>query len=80
MFEIFHIWIYEMKIVLDQMFSYEVKFFFQSTGGPHFQQYLETKLMKHTDPTHDINIPNYNIEHTPTEASKGGTLLYISDK
>ena len=36
----------------------------------------ETKLIKHTDPTHDINIPNYNIEHTPTEASKGGTLLY----
>ena len=26
-FEIFHIWIYEMKIVIDQMFSYELNFF-----------------------------------------------------
>jgi len=40
----------------------------------------ETKLQRNTQPTHDINIPNYHIEHTPTEASKGGTLLYISDK
>jgi len=40
----------------------------------------ETKLHKDIAPTFDIEIPNYNIEHTPTEASKGGTLLYISDK
>ena len=40
----------------------------------------ETKLHKGVAPTTDIEIPNYNIEHTPTEASKGGTLLYISDK
>ena len=40
----------------------------------------ETKLQQNTQPTHDISIPNYNIEHTPTEATKGGTLLYISDK
>ena len=40
----------------------------------------ETKLQKNTPPIHDINISKYNIEHTPTEASKGGTLLYISEK
>ena len=40
----------------------------------------ETKLQKNTPPIHDISIPNYTIEHTPTEANKGGTLLYISNK
>ena len=40
----------------------------------------ETKLHKGIAPTHDINISNYNIEHTPTEANKGGTLIYISDR
>ena len=40
----------------------------------------ETKLQKNTPPIHDISIPNYTIEHTPTEATKGGTLLYISNK
>ena len=40
----------------------------------------ETKLQKNVNPVHDINLPNYHIpESTPTEASKGGTLLYISD-
>ena len=39
----------------------------------------ETKLQKNSQTTIDINIPNYQIEHTPTEAGKGGTLLYISD-
>ena len=40
----------------------------------------ETRLIKDIAPTHDIELKEYNIEHTPTEASKGGTLLYISDK
>ena len=40
----------------------------------------ETKLQKNTPPIHDISIPNYTIEHTPTEATKGGTLLYVSNK
>ena len=26
----------------------------------------------------NIDIPGYNIEHTPTESDKGGALLYIS--
>ena len=26
----------------------------------------------------NINIPGYNIEHTPTKSEKGGALLYIS--
>ena len=39
----------------------------------------ETKLKKGIKPHININIPNYQIEHTPTEATKGGTLLYISN-
>ena len=38
----------------------------------------ETKLQKGVQPVHNIELPNYEIESTPTEASKGGTLLYIS--
>ena len=38
----------------------------------------ETKLQKGVQPVHNIELQNYEIESTPTEASKGGTLLYIS--
>ena len=40
----------------------------------------ETKLLKDVAPVQDIDLPNYEKEYTPTEASKGGTLLYISNK
>ena len=40
----------------------------------------ETKLYKGIQPTKDISIPSYQYEQTPTEANKGGTLLYNSDK
>ena len=40
----------------------------------------ETKLHKNTPPNIDINIENYQYEHTPTEAEKGGTLIYVSNK
>ena len=40
----------------------------------------ETRLQKSIDPTKDINLSNYLIESTPTEAEKGGTLIYISKK
>jgi len=40
----------------------------------------ETKIQKDIPPFKDINIPNYHIFHTPTEAQKGGTLIYISNK
>jgi hypothetical protein len=32
------------------------------------------------EPINNLNIFNYTIEHTPTEASAGGALLYISNK
>ena len=38
----------------------------------------ETKLQKGVKPVHNIELPNYEMESTPTEACKGGTLLYIS--
>ena len=40
----------------------------------------ETKLQKGINPLKDINLPNYQYIHTPTETTKGGTLLYISNK
>ena len=40
----------------------------------------ESKLQKGLNPVKDINLPNYQYLHTPTEASKGGTLIYISNK
>ena len=38
----------------------------------------ETKIQKNKFPF--IDIPEYSFEHTPTEAAKGGTALYISKK
>ena len=40
----------------------------------------ETKLTNQKDPVNSIEIPNYSIEHTPTESDKGGALLYISNE
>ena len=40
----------------------------------------ETKLQKSTIPTYNLNINAYNYSHTPTEAVKGGALVYISNK
>ena len=40
----------------------------------------ETKIQKGIDPLKDINLPNYQFLHTPTESTKGGTLLYISNR
>ena len=39
----------------------------------------ETKLSKNIEPNFDINIKGYKCYHVDTEASKGGTLIYISD-
>jgi len=39
----------------------------------------ETKLQKNINPKINIDIPNYHLFHTPTEASKGGSLIYISN-
>ena len=38
----------------------------------------ETRLTTKKHPVNSIEIPNYSIEHTPTESDKGGALLYIS--
>ena len=37
----------------------------------------ETRLKKQTLRTTNIDIIGYNLEHTPTEASCGGLLLYV---
>ena len=38
----------------------------------------ESCLKKDIAPLNNINLHNYNIQHTPTESNKGGSLLYIS--
>ena len=40
----------------------------------------ETKIIKNTDAIFDISLQGYNCYHKPTEASKGGTILYINNK
>ena len=37
----------------------------------------ETRLKLNRNSLNPISMPGYNIEHTPTESSNGGTLLYI---
>ena len=59
----------ELKILL-QLLSFE----FDIIG------ITETKLIKDEEPVIDISLKNYSYVHTPSEANKGGTLLYISNK
>ena len=40
----------------------------------------ETKIIKNSTPMINISLQGYKCFHTPTEASKGGTILYIDDK
>ena len=40
----------------------------------------ETRLKKDSSNPINLQLSNYSIEHTPTESSAGGTLLYISKK
>ena len=37
----------------------------------------ESRLQKSKQHITNISLPNYVYEHTPTESSKGGTLLYL---
>ena len=39
----------------------------------------ESKLQKSQPPKTNIALPGYRIEHTPTESSKGGALIYINN-
>ena len=41
---------------------------------------FESRITKNNTLTTNIDIPDYNIEHTPTESKAEGCLLYISDK
>ena len=37
----------------------------------------ESRLNKGITPLNKINLPNYNIQHTPPESNNGGSLLYF---
>ena len=38
----------------------------------------ESRLNKYMAPLNNINLQNYNIQHTSTESNKGGSFLYSS--
>ena len=40
----------------------------------------ESRFLKHSPPIFNFNIDGYSVEHTPTESSAGGALLYISNR
>ena len=40
----------------------------------------ESRILKDTNLSKNINIFNYSVEFTPTESQAGGTLLYINNK
>ena len=40
----------------------------------------ETRILRDTNLSKNINIYNYSVEFTPTESHAGGTLLYINNK
>ena len=40
----------------------------------------ESRITKSNTLTTNVEIPGYNIKHTPTESKAGGCLLYISNK
>ena len=40
----------------------------------------ESQFLKHSPPIFDYNIEGYSVEHTPTESSAGGALLYILNR
>ena len=40
----------------------------------------ETKIQRNQEVISDISIPNYQLIHSPTDTTKGGTLLYITNK
>ena len=40
----------------------------------------ETKIEASKQPIFEITLRNYNLFHTTTESTSGGTLIYVSDK
>ena len=48
----------------------------------HFRKFrgLESRILKDTNLSKNINIHNYSVELTPTESHTGGALLYIDNK
>ena len=42
--------------------------------------FSESRILKDTNVSKNINIYNYSVEFTPTESHAGGTLLYINNK
>jgi hypothetical protein len=40
----------------------------------------ESRFLKNQPPSFDFSLEGYSVEHTPTESSAGGALLYISNR
>ena len=39
----------------------------------------ESQITKNISVNQNIELSNYSFEHTPTESSSGGTLLYVAN-
>ena len=46
---------------------------------PSIPEMSESKFKKDNPSLINISLPGYNIEHTDTESTSGGTLLYITE-
>ena len=40
----------------------------------------ESRIKKDSSSTTNLHLNNYSIEHTPTESSASGTLLYVNKR
>lgn len=71
---IFHLNISSLPFHIEELSS-----FLQTNKlAPTILGITESRLKKGFPPIVDISIPDYNIEHTTTESSNGGALLYIA--
>ena len=70
---VFHMNINSLDFYYDSLET----FFTDSNSNFEIIGITETRIKKSQPLLTNISLPNYNIEQTPTESTKGGALLYI---
>ena len=59
----------------------DLEYFFKATNKTlDVIAISESRILKDTNLSKNINIYNYSVEFTQTESQAGGTLLYINNK
>jgi len=74
-FSFFHLNVASLSLHFDSLETFfdQISYKFSIIG------ISETRFSKFMSPSERFSLPGYSQEHTPTESSAGGTLLYISD-